>query len=213
MMANMKLVCINGSPRGRQSATFALASAFLRGAERAGALTEQLLLAERRVAPCRGCYSCWKDPQGRCAVEDDLPSVLSACEGADALILATPLYFSLMSGTLKDFIDRLTSSGSPHAAKRAEPRKPPRIAMIANCGYPDRGQFEILSRWAKRFAAMMGSGLACEIYAPRGKLFAVPPEAMLPDERDYLGAVERAGAEIAAAGSLSEKTAGELDGR
>jgi len=207
----MKIVAVNGSPGGESSATAAMVGAFLRGAGAAGAETAEILLCEKDIGYCRGCHSCWFETPGRCAIEDDMAGVLAELAGADVIVLASPVYFNNISGTLKAFMDRLTVTGNPHAAgggggDRGEdgagaPR--PSLMMISNCGFPDRSQFQVISLWIGRVAMMMGADLAGEIYATQGKLLCGPPEELAPAAAGYLGALEDAGREIAADRELS----------
>jgi multimeric flavodoxin WrbA len=204
----MRVVAINGSPRGRSSATSALLGAFLGGARERGAEAEEIVLAEKRIGQCRGCYACWTSSPGRCAIEDDMGAILPRLAEADVLVLGTPLYFNNVSGTLKTFVDRMTAAGGdPHS--RSARGSPGSLVMISNCGFADRGQFAALSLWAGAMARLLGIRLAGEIYAARGKFLAMPA----PGEaaRAYLGAAADAGRELVSSGALSAATRDALE--
>jgi FMN-dependent NADH-azoreductase len=204
----MKIVALNGSPGGRSSATAAMLGAFLEGAQGAGAETAAVFLCEKDIGYCRGCHSCWFDTPGRCAIEDDMAGVLHELAGADVIVLASPVYFNNVSGTLKVFMDRLTVTGNPHAGGDEGEGGPgtgapkPVLLMMANCGFPDRSQFEVISLWINRVAAMMQADLAGEIYATQGKLLCRPAGELSPAAAEYLRALEDAGREITTAGEL-----------
>ena len=85
----MKIVAINGSPRGRSSNTGAMVSAFLKGAQEAGAETVHIFLAEKEIKYCKGCHSCWTETPGQCVIRDDMAEVLSRVGGADVIVLAS----------------------------------------------------------------------------------------------------------------------------
>lgn len=68
---------------------------------------KQLLkLSELRIEPCRACYACL--PAGAaCVIQDDFESFLGQVREADAVILASPVYFLGMHTRLKLLCDRL----------------------------------------------------------------------------------------------------------
>ncbi len=211
----MKIVAINGSPRGRASTTGVMVDAFLKGAAAVGAQTNEIYLTEKDIRYCRGCHSCWSETPGKCVIDDDMASVLAGMAGVDVIVLASPLFFSNISGTLKVFMDRLTVTGNPHARGDAPDSAAggapaggaaPRLLMISNCGYPDRSQFEVISLWIKRVAAMMGTAVIAEIYATQGRLLSQPPPQLKEAAAAYLHDLERAGSEIASGGKLSAET-------
>lgn len=99
----MRILGISGSPHREGNTAFALRHA-LDAARAAGALTEYLSLAGLCIKPCQGCFSC--SAQGRCAQRDDMDEVIESMRGADGIILASPVYFGLVSGQLKTMMDR-----------------------------------------------------------------------------------------------------------
>lgn len=70
---------------------------------------ELVSLAEHEVADCRHCNWCLRKQAGgkRCALEDGMAGLYPRIEAADAIILATPVYFGRLSGYLAAFIDRM----------------------------------------------------------------------------------------------------------
>ena len=68
----MNVLLLNASPRGEASNTLLLAKAFVRGL---GGSCETVTLAEKTVAPCTGCMTCWKRGDGRCVYCDDMPAL------------------------------------------------------------------------------------------------------------------------------------------
>lgn len=207
----MKIVLINGSPRGRVSNTHIMAQAFLQGAQEAGAETLNVLLAEKEIHHCQGCFSCWLKAPGHCIIRDDMKHILDEADGADVLVLASPLYFDTISGMLKVFMDRMIVKGDPHFSKttNGESRhwkkpgdKTPRLLMISNCGFPERSHFQAMSHWVQRAALNMQTELLGEIYAAQGGLLTME----LPQVKSYLQWVKRAGSEIALGQALSTET-------
>ena len=63
-------------------------------------------LAELNIEPCRACYACL--PTGcKCVIGDDFAGLLSAIREAEAVIIASPVYFLGMHTRLKLVCDRL----------------------------------------------------------------------------------------------------------
>lgn len=207
----MKIVLVNGSPRGRNSNTQIMAEAFLDGARQLGAETLNIFLAEKEIHYCRGCFSCWLKTPGTCVINDDMKSILAEANDADLLVLATPLYIDTVSSMLKVFLERLLVKGNPHfgKTKNGESRhiqnpqeKTPQLLVISNCGFPERSHFQALSLWARRFALNMQTELLAEIYASQGGLLA----ADLPQVKSYLQHLRKAGSEIVSHQALSAET-------
>ena len=104
----VKVLGINGSPR-KYGETFKLLLLALKAAEDEGAKTESVNLYDLDIKPCIGCLS---DEQLACRYpciyEDDMRKLYDKILEADALIIATPIYWFSPSGVVKNFIDRLT---------------------------------------------------------------------------------------------------------
>ena len=98
------IVVLSGSPR-KDGNTARLTDAFLEGADAAGKETTLFRVAGLHIGGCRGCGHCFKN-QGVCVQQDDMPPILEALHKADALVLASPVYFFGVSAQLKVAIDR-----------------------------------------------------------------------------------------------------------
>jgi len=97
--------------RGGNSDT--LLRAALESAEAHEVRTETIVLSDLSVAPCIGCQRC--QTTGECVLEDDFQSVRDRLLVADAVILATPIYFWNVPSPAKAFIDRNQSTGARKA--------------------------------------------------------------------------------------------------
>lgn len=103
----VKIVGVCGSPR--KGNTEWMLGVLLAAAARAGAETEMLLLRKMNVRTCRGCLACEKggrERKGVCKIADDMNAVYPKLLAADAIVLATPGYMGMLSGLLKNFLDR-----------------------------------------------------------------------------------------------------------
>ena len=103
----MKCLAIQSSPN-INGLTSTLAQAVLRGFEAGGGETELIHLNEMDVKTCIACDNGWGQCRGGdCILEDDFEALRQRVEEADALVLATPVYFGDLSESAKAFLDRL----------------------------------------------------------------------------------------------------------
>jgi multimeric flavodoxin WrbA len=114
-----KLLILNGSPRqSGNSAT--LADQVRRDAESAGAEVESIYLHGLDINPCDGCYFC--QDTGICVVDDDMQSLYPKLREADAIVIASPIYWFTYSAQVKLCVDRWlaleTSDGNELRGKR-----------------------------------------------------------------------------------------------
>jgi multimeric flavodoxin WrbA len=75
----------------------------------AGGETELILLRELDIRACDGCLACESggdDRKGECRIQDDMHLLYPKLLAADCLVLGTPVYFEMLSGQLKTFLDR-----------------------------------------------------------------------------------------------------------
>ncbi len=103
----MKIIGICGSPR--RGNTEWLLTKICEDLEKGGADVEMMLLRKMDIKMCRGCLSCekgGKERNGDCVIKDDMVSVYPKLLAADAIVLASPGYMGMLSGLLKNFLDR-----------------------------------------------------------------------------------------------------------
>ena len=105
----MKIVAINGSPR-KNGNTALLLDAVRQEVEAAG-VEFQVFQPGANVHPCMACYNCLDTGSLRCVRNDDgVNDIIAACIEADGILLASPVYHSGMSGSMKCVVDRLMLS-------------------------------------------------------------------------------------------------------
>lgn len=109
MVPEVRILAVCGSPvrGGNVEALLRRALSVQEGSP--GVSSELVSLAEHEVADCRHCNWCLRKQSGgrRCALEDGMAGLYPRIEAADAIILATPVYFGRLSGYLAAFIDRM----------------------------------------------------------------------------------------------------------
>ena len=99
-----KLLIIAGSPRIKGNSTV-LALQAAQAARTAKIEVELLHLSRMKISPCYGCDRC-REGKTFCILKDDMQSVYPKLLEADALLLASPVYFYFYSAQLKTFVDR-----------------------------------------------------------------------------------------------------------
>ena len=102
-MGNMNILGINGSPRIGGN-TDILLDKVLEGAKAKGAKTEKVILNTLKFSPCQECENIRDD--GTCIIEDDMQPLYKKIEEAEAVILASPIFFGSLSAQTKMMIDR-----------------------------------------------------------------------------------------------------------
>jgi multimeric flavodoxin WrbA len=108
----MKILALNGSPR-KGGNTEILVDAALAEAGMHGHPGRKLRLYDYQIEPCVDCRAC-KKGELKCVLKDDMPKIYSEIDAADALILATPIYWYGPTAKMKLLIDRLR----PYVANR-----------------------------------------------------------------------------------------------
>lgn len=97
----MKTLIFNGSPRKNGDTVFLI-----------NKLKEKLNGEVRiidsyftKISPCLDCRYCWENCG--CAIQDEMQDVYSYIEECDNIVIASPVYFSELTGTLLALASRL----------------------------------------------------------------------------------------------------------
>ena len=112
-----KVVILQGSPRQRGN-TATLADQVSAGARANGALVDEFNLHSMNINPCDSCDTC-KDSGGGCVVNDDMQLIYPKLLGADAIVIASPVYWFHLSAQTKICIDRWYALEGPEGYKLA----------------------------------------------------------------------------------------------
>lgn len=211
----MKILVINGSPKGGGSNTYKLTRAFLGGMEeglkaaKGDFEVEEIQVNRRNIRPCLGCFSCWSKTPGVCCIQDDMQQVIGKLLWADITIWSFPLYYYTVPGGLKNLIDRQLPMVLPFMEEQKHQigngGHPSRYDMsgkktvvISTCGfYTAKGNYDGV---CSLFDHMCGKDGYTAIFCGQGELFRVPEVSRRTGE--YLGYVQKAGREYVAGGIL-----------
>ena len=104
----MNICALFGGPH-KKGNTATLLENVLEGARSAGHETRRIDVVGMDIRPCKGCLGCKKPKAEGCVQRDDMRQVLDAVKSADALILASPMYWWNLAGPLKNVVDRFFS--------------------------------------------------------------------------------------------------------
>ena len=104
-----KVVGIGGSYRKGKIIDGAV-SAILEGVKSKGAETQKIDLLDKHIEFCTNCRSCSQvkgQGRGKCVHNDEMDSILTDIDNADAIVLGSPINFSNVTAIMKRFIERL----------------------------------------------------------------------------------------------------------
>lgn len=217
----MKILAINGSPKGKRSNTWRLTNAFLEGItvkeESSGSSPteiETFNIGSLNIKPCLGCFSCWSKTPGECCIRDDMQGVIDKILWADVVVWSFPLYYFGLPGQLKTLIDRQLPMSLPFMCTETESGGHPSrydmsgksTVVISTCGfYTAQGNYDCVTNLYDR---LCGKGGYTAIFCGQGELFRVKELSERTDE--YLSWVKKAGQEFAS-GGITGETRGKLD--
>jgi multimeric flavodoxin WrbA len=215
----LKVTAFNGSPQAEKGNTHVMVEAFLEGAGRAGAETENIFLAHKKIHFCMGCFSCWLKTPSKCAIRDDMDELLPKMQNSDLTIFATPLYVDNVTGLMKNFMDRLIPTADPYFEKDAggecrhliDKTKVPKLAVISNCGFPEQSHFQVLKLLFRRIARNMSSELVAEIYRGGGTILTDKSFWSWFPVRRYKNLLRKAGEEVVKLGKITGELQKELE--
>lgn len=118
--------------------------AILEGAREKGAETQTIYLAGQHLEFCTNCRQCVQDPgveRGKCVLKDDLESILTQIEAADALVLGSPVNDYNATALFRRFLERLLGytywpwgQNAPRLRSKLQPRKAVLVASAAMPG-------------------------------------------------------------------------------
>lgn len=146
----MKTLIFNGSPR-KDGDTAALIRAFASALPAAPEIVDAYTIHVTGCLDCRACTT-----RFHCAVEDDMSSIYRAILASDCIVIASPIYYSLLTGRLLDVLSRLQPGY--YARQRGEPgfHTRPRRGGILLAGGGD-GSPDPAIRAAKTLLHAMGA--------------------------------------------------------
>ena len=138
----------SGSPRRDGNTDLLVREALRLLAERTGAATEFVRVADRRIEPCRGCRACMT--LGHCAIQgDDFEPLMARFLEADIFVLGAPVYWLGPPGGMKNFIDRTHGYYRDHTILRG--KRAVLISVAADSGFEPHEA--VMGSWLRVYGA------------------------------------------------------------
>jgi multimeric flavodoxin WrbA len=136
----MKVLAINGSPHTGEGNTAMILNPFLEGMQEAGADVDLFYTRKLKIGPCNGDMSCWFVNPGTCGQKDDMQMLLPKFKEADVIVWASPVYYSGVTGPLKNLMDRQL----PLHIEGEMGSKRQKIVLVSTCGAWEVSMFDPL---------------------------------------------------------------------
>lgn len=208
----MNILVLNGSPK-EKSDTMVLTRAFLKGLEKTGNHDVTIIdVIKKNIAPCRGCFGCWKIQNGQCCIKDDQNEILQLYAKSDLIIWSFPLYCYGMPSHLKAVLDRTIplvqkkmediGDGTRHLSTVDFSKI--HAMVICGCGFPNyEHNFEAVQRQCE-----LAFGNLTQVFVPETPLLNIPEaEPVTKLKRESF---ERAGEEYGKSFALKPETIEDL---
>lgn len=209
----MKILVLNGSPKGEDSDVMHVTRAFLEGMqEQRPQEVHTIHVIDKHIEYCTGCFACMRNG-GTCIHDDDMGELLNEILASDLLIWSFPLYCYGMPAPLKALLDRTLPLSSMAMRKTGDHYEHVeqadfshlRYLMICGCGFPNsRHNFEPA---AAQFRLCF-PGNHTILTVPESPMFNAPEAAVVTVPR--LELVRKAGRQYARAREIDPVLVAEI---
>jgi len=115
VIMHINIVILKGSPRENGNSAV-LADQVAAGARGTGVNIESFTLHNMDIRPCDACDTC-RETGGVCVIKDDMQTLYPKLRAADAIVLASPIYWFTISAQLKLCIDRWYALETPKGSE------------------------------------------------------------------------------------------------
>jgi len=173
-----------GSPR-KDGNGATLAQSVADGARSAGGEVESFYLHGMTINPCDACGKCREEDGAECVVDDDMKDLYPKLHQADALVIASPIFWFSVSAQTKLFIDRCYALGGP----QGNALKNKRIGIAITYGGADpysSGAVNAL-RSLKDTFEYIGSEIVGMVYGSASEADSIKNNPALRDKAYQLG--------------------------
>ena len=219
----MKIVAINGSHRGEIGYTQFLIDKLFEGAGNAGAQCETIVLAKHKINRCLGCRVCHTQKSYlKCVYDkqDDVGKLFDIMRTADMLVYATPIYIFNMTGLMKVFLDRITSTADSSIPAlsdsglffhhiEAQMVSKPFVLLTCQDNFESETSKNVVS-YFKTFSKFLDAPLVGILVRKSGSMVGhgkdKEKEIKYPKSRFVYEAFIKAGEELVKDGKISDKT-------
>ena len=146
----MNILILQGSPRANGNTAW-MAEEFRKAAEAAGHKVTLVNVAHKKIAGCLACEYCHGKGNGACVQKDDMQDLYPLLAEAEALVIASPIYYFTLSAQMQAAIQRFYAIWKPGKVKKTAlllSSHSPNVydgavaeykGIITFCGYEDTG--------------------------------------------------------------------------
>lgn len=182
MKSNLSVVAVNGSPHAGAGNTALMLAMIGDALDRLGLRLDVIHFSDHVIEYCIGCGFCMEN--GKCWVPDDHAAILERLLAADAVILASPVYFFHVTAQMKTFLDRSLALGH-----KPRPTWKPGLAVSVSAGNGETHVADYLAGMLRVYGAFPVGCLTALATVPGG---FVGKEAVEARAADLAGDVARA---------------------
>ena len=111
-MQRKRILVVMGSPRKKGNSS-TLSAEVIAGAEEVGAVVHSYHLNDMDIGPCTACDACRDATADDCVLGDNMADLYPLIREADAIVIASPIYWFSVSAQTKLFMDRCYALGGP----------------------------------------------------------------------------------------------------
>jgi len=215
-MVSKNAVIVYGSPRLKKSGSYHLGEHFAKGLKKGGFSIEEIIVHNKKIKPCLGCFTCWSKTPGICVNRDDMDEILPILDQADLVVYSTPLYIYSVPGPLKTFLDRQLPLVEGYMINRngitAHPRrnkdKTMKTFIISVAGFPEKTHFDAMTAMFKKSFVPNEERYLGEILI--GGANSMSEDGAQKDYGDLYNLIEQAGFELSQNMQVSESTLNQI---
>ena len=113
----MNILILQGSPRANGNTAW-MAEEYKKAAEDAGHTVTLVDVGHKKIAGCMACEYCHGKGNGACVQKDDMQEIYPLLAEAEALVLASPIYYFGMSAQIQAPIQRVYNVNKPAKVKK-----------------------------------------------------------------------------------------------
>lgn len=187
----MNILGISGSPR-KNGNTEILLDAALAGASSSGASVKKIILNDLDFKPCQECAACHKT--GLCPLRDDMRIIYREIERADAVVVASPIFFGSLSAQTKMMVDRFNCAWArKYILKKRAPFGRKRKGLFLCVSAAEKPDFfENAKAVIKIFFLVLDIGYFREVYCG-----GIEQKGAIKKKKDIMSAAFKLGAKLA----------------
>ncbi len=211
-----KALIVSASPRGSEGYTHLLLDRLVKGMQDAGVECNMVVLKDKNIHECTGCWKCWIVNNGTCVFNDDMAKVDKLYEESDLVVHGFPVYYGGMPALLKRYLERQVTSFEPYFVdglyKVRHPNRKPKkryLAVLSICGYSERSSFNAIEPHYKEICHNAHLGMTDFIFLPETSFqFNSPVSYDVASKKLQL--LETAGYQLAQKGKVNKRVLKEL---